>query len=406
MSEERIDLRYDLYSLPTAQHKAGLAGLCILHKTLKKRKIEPLPEIAISDDGIVTVSLTKASMETLFNDLYDAAYEETAQKTKRKDKNKNEIPYLREEKRKEADPKSGKDKEVSYFIYKDVVPKGAFLEALQTSEPWLKLWRDAVWNTLRGKPTTRTPYNERAAGAPVNEVEKTWKNLRKYVKTPLITEDIASSIYVGAQAVNAEKVPFVGRIDESFLLHFWQVVMRIFVPEVINNEGKAEYKGYVLAIPEVCDLDGFVDEYSHMMFELKPDIKGYRPAEAIVSVPQEGALEYISALVRNKALDGNIAYNISSVEIVHLEKRGNNIDMLLSSRLPVDDAVRIEYESIRRGKYFHPLFKLQLIRNLLDGKEWYSGFDKLFSPRDEDWFVGFKSWFPIDVKNHFKLVNQ
>lgn len=401
MSEETIDLRYDLYSLPTAQHKAGLAGLCVLLKTLKRRKIGPLPEIAFPEEGIVTLSISKATLETIFNDLYDAAWEETESKSKWAD-----ATPLREEVRLIVDQATGKTKNVKYFIYNRIVPKGAFLDALQASEPWLKLWRDALWNTLRGKPTTRTPYNERADGKPVNEVDKTWKSLQKYQKKPLATEEIASSIYIGAQAINAEKVPFVGRIDENLLLHFWQVVMRIFVPEIINNEGKAEFKGYVLAIPEVCDIEGFLEDFSLMVSQLKADLKGYRPAESIISVPQEGALEYIAALVRNKAQDGNLAYNISSVEVVHLEKRGNNITMLSSSRLPVDDAVRGKYESIRSGHYRHPLFKLQIIRNLLDGKDWYSGFDRAFSSHDKDWFLGFKTWFPIDVRSHFKLMNQ
>jgi CRISPR-associated protein Cmx8 len=404
MSEETIDLRYDLYSLPTAQHKAGLAGLCVLHDTLRRRKVGPLPEIVFPEEGIVRLSLTNATLETLFNDLYDAAYKETPRRKQLKDKNKNELKCLREEIRKEPDPKTGKEKEVTFYIYEDVVPKCAFLDSLQVSEPWLKLWRDALWNTLRGKPTTRTPYNERADGKPVNEVAKTWKSLQKYQKKPLATEEIASSIYIGAQAINAEKVPFVGRIDENLLLHFWQVVMRIFVPEIINNEGKADFKGYVLAIPEVCDVEGFLEDFSLMVSQLKTDLKGYRPAESVISVPQEGALEYIAALVRNKAQDGNLAYNISSVEVVHLEKRSNNITMLSSSRLPVDDAVRGKYESIRSGHYRHPLFKLQII--LLDGKDWYSGFDRAFSSHDKDWFLGFKTWFPIDVRSHFKLMNQ
>lgn len=406
MTEEVIHLRYDLYSLPTAQHKAGLAGLCVLHKTLKQRKMGPLPDIAFPDEGIVEISITRESLETLFHDLYDAGYEETAQKSKRKDKNKNEIPYLREGKRTETDSKTGKEKEATVYFYKDVVPKAAFLEALQASEPWLKLWRDAVWNTLRGKPTTRTPYNERAAGEPVHEAVKAWKSLQKHKKAPLATEDIASSIYIGAQAINAEKVPFVGRTDENFLLHFWQVVMRVFVPEIINNEGKTEFNGYVLAIPEVCDIEAFMAEFSLMIFGLKPDLKGYRPTESVITVPQEGALEYIAALVRNRAQGGNIAYNISSVETIHLEKKGNNIDVLLSSRLPVDDAVRLEYEAIRQCRYFSPLFKLQLIRNLLADKVWYSGFEKLLSRNDATWFIGSNSWFSADVRNHFNLLNQ
>ena len=397
MPEETIELEYDLHSLPTAQHKAGLAGLCVLHNTLERRKIEPLPKLSVSNDGIVSLLISKSSLKTLFNELFDAAWEEAESKSKWTD-----ATLIREEFRSITDSKTGKTKDQKYFVYNRVVPKAAFLDALQVPEPWLKLWRDAVWGTLRGKPLTRTPYNERADGKPVKEAEKAWKSLKK----PFSTEDIASSVYIGAQAKNAEKVPFVGRNDENFLLHFWQVVMRIFVPEVINNDGKSEFRGYVLAIPEVCDIEGFVDDYSLMLSQLKENLRGYRPAESVISVPQEGALEYIAALVRNKAQDGNLAYNISSVEVVHLEKRGNNIAILSSGRLTVDDTMRSKYESIRSSRYNHPVFKLQLIRNLLDRKEWYSGFDKVLSSHDQDWFVGFKTWFPIDVDRHFRLMNQ
>jgi len=400
MAEDAMQLRFDLYSLPTAQHKAGLAGLCVLIDTLQRRNVSPLPEVNFSELGIIELTITKETLATLYNDLYDATYVETASASKWPD-----ATPLREEVREVTDAKTGKTKNTKVFIYNRVEPIAAFLDALQAPETWLKLWRDSVWTTLRGKPTTRAPYNERAEGMPVNEVENTWKDLQKLKKNPLATAEIASSLFVGAQAVNSEKVPFKGRVDENLLLHFWQVVMRVFVPEVINREGKSEFKGFVLAIPEVSDIEGFVAEFRGMTAQLKPDMKGYRPAESVISVPQEGALEYMAALVRGRALDGNIAYNITSVEIVHLEKRGNNIAMLSSGRLPVDDAVRSKYEAIR-GQYRHPLFRLQLIRNLLDGRQWYEGFERLLSPRDKDWFVGKGSWFPVDVRNHFKIVNQ
>jgi len=405
MAEATVTLKYDLYSLPTAQHKAGLAGLCVLIETLKQRKITPLPVVDWDDEGSVTVLLTKETLATLFNDLYDAGWDEVASKQKRKDKNKVEIKPLRDEKRKEVDQKTGKEKDVTYYIYEDVVPKAAFLETLGAPEVWLKLWRDSIWRTLRGVPLTRTPYNERAEGKPVNELEKVWKGLLKLAKTPFAVGEVASSLFVGAQAVNAEKVPFVGRIDENFLLHFWQIVMRVFVPETIKVDGKREFVGYVLAIPEVCDLEGFVEEFCSMTAQLKHELAGYRPVESVISVPQEGALEYIAALVRSKAHAGAIAYNIASVEIYHLNKQGNNIVTLVSGRLPVDDLIRKSYEVIR-GQYRHPLFRMQMIRNLLDGRDWYSGFDRLMSPHDREWFIGGKSWFPNDVRHHFKIQNQ
>lgn len=404
MPERVIELTYDLYSLPTAQHKAGLAGLCILRKTLERRKVEPLPVTTIPEAGIVKVSLSRPALEVLFNDLYDAGLEEVPSKTKRKDKNKNEIPWLREEGKTEQNPKTGKPKTVTYYIYQGVIPKAAFLDCLQMPDPWIKLWRNAIWSTLRGIPLSRTPFNERAGGKPVNAVSKTWNSLMKFLKDPSRTEEIASSLYVGGQAVNAEKVPFVGRADENLLLHFWPVVLRVFVPEVINNEGKTEFKGFVLAIPEVCDIEGFIEEFELMVATLNPALKGYRPSEAVVSVPQEGALEYMSSLVRAKAQQGDISYNISAIEVVHLEKRGDTISTLSSNRIPVNNMTLEKYELIRQS-YHHPLFKKLLIHNLLEGNEWYAGFDQLLSSRDKDWFLGFKTWFPRDIQKYFELVN-
>lgn len=400
MAEPTVTLKYDLYSLPTAQHKAGLAGLCVLLETLKQRRVTPLPDVVADDEGTVTVTLTKETLGVLFNDLYDAGWEETESKSKWADSTP-----LREEVRETVNPVTGKTKKEKVFIYNRVVPKASFLEVIGLQEPWLKLWRDTLWSTLRGKPTTRIPYNERAGGKVVNEVEKVWKGLLKLAKAPHATSEVASSLFVGAQAVNAEKVPFVGRLDENFLLHFWQVVMRVFVPETMKVDGKREFVGYVLTIPEVCDLEGFVEEFRDMSAQLKPDLAGYRPAESVVSVPQEGALEYIAALIRSKAQAGAVAYNIASVELYHLNKQGNNVVTLMSGRLPVDDLTRKKYEVIR-GQYRHPLFRMQMISNLLDNREWYSGFDRLMSPRDKEWFIGSKSWFPNDVRRHFTIDSQ
>ena len=60
---------------------------------------------------------------------------------------------------------------------------------------------------------------------------------------------------LGAQAVNAEAVPFSGRVDHNLLLHFWQLVVLTFVPQVVNKkDAKTERIGYVLTIPDVADL--------------------------------------------------------------------------------------------------------------------------------------------------------
>src|SRR5688572_20673593 len=123
MAEEVIELTYDPFVLPSAQHRAGLAGLLVLIESMRRRKIKALPEISFRSDGALTVALTKKSITSTFNDLYDAATEERESSHKRKNKKNRVIKPLRQEKR--TDPKTGKEK--TLFIYPQIVPKAAFL---------------------------------------------------------------------------------------------------------------------------------------------------------------------------------------------------------------------------------------------------------------------------------------
>ena len=167
---------------------------------------------------------------------------------------------------------------------------------------WLKLWREAIWETLRGVPRTRIPYEERAGKKTVSEANATWKELQKFqqrqAQNEIYTVDIASSIFIGAQAASAERVPFRGRADEVFLLHFWPAVMGVYAPQVIDREGGSKFtSSYVLVVPDVSDLEGFVQDFPDTTAQLKPELAGYRPREAVISLPQEGGLSIFAILL-------------------------------------------------------------------------------------------------------------
>lgn len=405
MAEEVIELTFDSFSLPTVQHRAGLAGLLVLVNSMKSRKFKTLPKVAVQPDGKVAIALTKKSLASTFNDLYDASTEERESPRKRKDKKKNEIKPLREEKK--NDPKTGKVKTV--FMYPQIVPKLDCLVSFTMPKPWLKLRRDAIWEVLRGVPKTRIPYEERATGKTVSEADTTWSDLlkfqqqRKQNQTYIV--NIASSIFIGAQAANAERIPFRGRADEVFLLHFWPVVMGIYVPQVIDREGGSKFTaGYVLVIPDVSDIEAFVQEFPDTTAQLGPELAGYRPRESVISIPHEGGLEYLHHLTRlakAKTETGDLAYSTSGVEIYHLEKQGNSIRSLGAVRVSVTPRLLEKYKALR-GRYSDPLFKRQRILNLLRDDSWYAGFDQLFSRNNVERFVGTQAqWFSADSRKAF-----
>lgn len=414
MTDSDIQLTYDPFALPTTQHRAGLAGLLVLIMSMRRRKIQPLPEVSKSDNGKVLVHLTKESLGSVFNDLYDATTEEVESNRKRKDKSKREIPPLHEEKK--TDPKTGKQKTV--YVYPRVICKARFLTALGMPDIWLKLWREAVWATLRGVPQTRRPYEQRARGETISEIDTTWQDLQKFqqkqARNEIHTVDIASSIFVGAQAWNAERVPFRGKADESFLLYFWPVVMGVYVPEVIDREGKTKFVGYVLAVPDVSHLDSFVQDFPDTMAQLGNEAAAYRPREAVISLPQEGGLEYLHhlmGLAKGKADAGDLAYSISGVEVYHLKppdyaKNERMVRLLGTDRVAATPDLLEKYET-GRGYYHNPLFKRQIILNLLRREPWHRGFDRVFSKNDRERFIGSSAGrFPMDVRRCFETGLQ
>src|SRR5205085_1019051 len=103
------------------------------------------------------------------------------------------------------------------------------------------------------------------------------------------TAEVASSLWLGAQATNAEAIPFQGRAEQTLLLHFWPLTVLVFAPQQIDADGQGEFVGYVLAIPEVADLENFLADYPIMLGDLSDEIRGYRPAEAILDLPAQGA---------------------------------------------------------------------------------------------------------------------
>jgi CRISPR-associated protein Cmx8 len=84
-----IDVRYDLLDLPSAQHKAGLAGLLLQIEDMRERQrvgqlradVE-IPEVIEQTSTTAVIRFTKRSTQDLFDDLYDAEMLETRSKSK------------------------------------------------------------------------------------------------------------------------------------------------------------------------------------------------------------------------------------------------------------------------------------------------------------------------------------
>lgn len=390
-----VVVRYDLTDLPTAFHKAGLAGLILLIDSLKTRKVVTDDEAKYDLSATAaTVTFTELGVRKLMDDIYDARTIEVAVKSKWQGAKAAREPTAAE--REAGTP----------FVYSVVQPRGQFLHDYYPEMPeeksWLKLWRDMLWATIRPRDKNRLPYQERARGESCNEGEKAWEGLSQFVKkrlkNSLHTTGVSSALLPGAQDVNAEVVPFEGRADQNLLLHFWPFAVSIFVPRFIDADGKShlgkrflddKQQHYAVAVPEVEDLPKFVRDYPRMLDRLSKQALLFRPAAAVIDLPSEGALAFMDRLAGLTGLSveqTELRHSISAVEYLHWIKDGNNVKSAASGRVSLIPKLLVKYQAIVAPKeekgqprYRSPLFRRGLLAALLDEDDWYHTFTHTIS---------------------------
>jgi CRISPR-associated protein Cmx8 len=378
-----LELTYSLAELPSSQHRAGLAGLALMVRWLHRFEVwkqggAAICEIENLSDRGLTLRINQLGLQALFNEVYAASWEEQERtQVLKNSRTKEVIPYVREEEKEEVD-KKGKPVKKKVYIYQVVVPKGAFIADADPEGDrgkWIKLWRDMLWSILRGVPTTRSPYEARANGNYTEDADKVWKELLQPAE---FTVDLPSTYYLGAQASNPENVPFKDRARYQFLLNFWLFAASVYVPAVIDNEGKREFVGYAIAIPDVSKLKTYCDEFLELLRAKGNEVTGYRPRDAVVDLAVEGALDTIARLRdRIARLDTSIGDLVMGVDVVHAEKQGNNVRILGTTRLDPPEQQWIDkYREIRESLW-HATFRRQRLLNLVSNKVWYAGFDSL-----------------------------
>ena len=434
-----ITLDFDLHDLPTAQHRAGLAGLILQIDAMGPkgypRAEKPVPVLKELTATSAKITFTPESIQGVFNELYAAKPVEVVVATRwpGETKPKPGVYFA-----KKKDPKTGEMKEVPGFAYDVVQPRApALLRHLEGSgEAWLELWRQMVWSIPRGgnNVRSRAPFIDCAEGRPCGEGATAWAQIVDFrealAKSRFKTSPISGALMLGAQAVNAEGVPFSGRVDHNLLLHFWQLVVLTFVPQVVaKKDAKVERLGYVLAIPDVANLREFLAEFTEILQGLRSDDPKHTPRNALLDLPAQAGLEVLRRLRdgklkeetnpgeadpgeskslarglradqrrdridRRKTHQGLAAGKgvrewgncVHAVETYHMFKLGNNVKLLNHSRVAGRPGLVEDYERIDKN-YRSPLFRAGLMRALLGERPWHWGMVDLFAEYPYHFFL-------------------
>lgn len=382
---ESVTLDYSLADLPSSQHRAGLAGLVLMLRWLdnKKRKAGSIARIVRIDENGASIEINGAGLGEIFDELYAADEGERGEsKIRKHKKTKQEIKPLRTE-TKEVSDRKGKKKTVTYYYYPEIVPKGSFLLEWDPSRDgskgiWIKLWRDFIWTTLRAVPATRIPYENRAQGEPTKDVQEVWRSIVDAKDDASV--ELPSTYFLGAQARSAENISFEDRPKRLFLLHFWPLVAQLYVPQVLDNEGERNFQGFSIVVPDIRNLDQFCEQLPVLLQnERSKEIDGYRPRDAVVSIPAEGALEFMVNLKKclvTKTGQQSVIDFVLGFDVLHVEREGNNVRMRSVTRIPAQDVLIDEFNRLRG--LWNPRFKAQRIANLLSRAPAWHGFDRIF----------------------------
>ncbi|WP_029459784.1 type I-MYXAN CRISPR-associated protein Cmx8 [Solidesulfovibrio alcoholivorans] len=399
---EVVELAYDLFELPSAQHKAGLAGMLLFIKSMKERELSPMPEILEQTETTVRLRLSREALQAMFDDLY--AVDEIEAKSS--SKWKGETP-IREEK---VTDKQGKTKTV--FVYPLTVPRARWLSFWEADGEgvWLKLWRDMLWKTLRAIPKTRDEYLKTKTSGHY-DLDNLWTEITTSTQQ---RRKVSCSLMLGVQDENAEQVPFGVRGNDKLLLHFWTLVCPISVPRLLKTKGgtiESTHTGFVLALPEPANIDDFVDQHRNYLRKLNPATVGMRPKDALIDLPAEGGLEYLFQLAQGrigKSLDDSL---VCGLEIHHLEKVGNSVKARSVESIRPRSGLLGQYEKLR-GKVANPVYKQMRLANLLVARRWHADAQRFFNEYPYPVFISGPNtprwihFFGADVKRYFEDRRQ
>jgi len=389
-----VEVIYDLFGLPTAFHKAGLAGLILLIESLKARQVLTVDEAKYDTTATgATVAFTEKLVGKIFDDMYDAEPGQVKEKkveSRKKKKTEAEEPN---KKSKEAPPVP------KLTALRDMLPDG--------DELWVKLWRDMIFQAPRSQPATWKPYKDRIAGLPYRLKDRDpWGDLQRYYAAhrngQSSTGKLSGSLLLGIQEDNPEMVPCQGYLHQNLLLHFWPLAVLLFAPQQLKAEKKnGEFQvttnpvGYTLAVPDVSNLKDFVREFPKLLASLTKDARGYRPAQAVIDLPAESALAFLDDLAVLTGLQvetGELRFSISAVEYLHVFKEKRNVKTMTAGRVGPNRRLLSSYRAIACPKdestrYRNSLFRRGLLTALLDGLEWYQPFVRTFSMFDAKTFI-------------------
>ena len=421
-SDKSVLVPWSLPDLPTAQHKAGLAGLLVYVRNMRDFIRDPntaFPIIESESPLELRVRFTQASLTTLMDSVYAGEKHLVESRTKWSGR----TPFGEKTKMVERD---GQQREEKVLLYEVDRPKAELISYWLGGDgenPWVVLWRAAVRGVLRAGGGTEKIYAFTTQGKSPTEksgdLKELWSGLVAAAKNRLgAVKTVPTSMFIGAEEKSAERVEFRGEVRHNLILHFWPFVSPVFVPRVLQRE-KGQWKpkdlGFVMAVPEVGDLSEFasaIDAHWRRLQQSGDNGSGRRPRQSRIDTAVEGGLAFLHSLAIDRLEnmdDGEFFGAVPQVELYHLEKRGNNIRMLAAESVRPPAGMLREFDRIKAQLRLNFMFKRLILHNLLDELPWHArAVETMFTRFPVELFIrsdkspGFAQNFGQSAREQFK----
>lgn len=387
MTTEIVKVSYQLGQLPGASYRAGLAGLIFLIDFLHRENPETQAQITITYDAVSAIfQCNQDGLQALLDLTFDSRHE------------------LKWSKNKIDEPVEIKEtEEGKLYGWNDLRVEGKPLQERDPTGIWTSLWSEWLLKTVRAFPTSRELFKLRVDNQLI-KIDKFWAALQN----PEGKVGLSSSSLIGAEAKTCEGVNLNDTNAQEFLLNFWAYVSQPYVPCRFDTDGKREDWGYTVAIPDVQDLEAFVEHFPDILerrLQNPPEYKGYRPLGALVELPEEAALDSIRLIrqyMEETQIASSLEFDVLGFEVCHTvrpdPKRG--ADVVSIAYIQPDSERDSRYVNYRK-RFICPWFRRHLLQNLVKNRPWTARWEELLSTAPQKWFE--HRFFPHDCKLTFNV---
>ena len=367
--DKSVLVTWSLPDLPTAQHKAGLAGLYVY--------VDKMPEFILGQNASIPIIESKSPLELSirftedsFKTLMDSVY--AGEK------------HL-------IEPKTEREKTKSKG--EEIRPRADLIVHWRSGnpdDPWVNLWRKAMRGVLRKNRSAKI-YDFTTESQSPTEKSRDLKELRPGLfptakKPPgTVIKSVPTSMFIGAEKKSAEGVDFKGEVRHNLLLHFWPFVSQIFIPREVQRKRKGKEgweckdRGFVMAVPEVAHLEDFgkfIDAHWRRLQGPDGNGPGQRPRQSRIDTAVEGGMAFLHSLAWDRLDemdDGDFFDAVPQVELYHLEKDDNNknVRMLAAETVRLPVGILRQFDRIRDPN-LNVQFKRLRLNNLLNDLPWHA----------------------------------